>query len=132
MDIDEFNRQIGIKIQGLRKKRGLSQEALAEAIERSTDTVSNIERGFSSTRIETMYRIANVLGVTMAELFDVGPPRPIDRERRKLAEQLLELIGAEDRETIDAIIAQAEILLRVKSRSLRMPKPLSLPGPTTR
>lgn len=122
MDFEQFNRQIGIRIQGLRKQRGLTQEGMAEAIDRSTDTVCNIERGFGSTRIETLYRMAHVLGVPIAELFDIGPPLPVDRERRKLIEQLLELITVEDGATIEAVIAQAEILLRTKTRALRMPR----------
>jgi transcriptional regulator with XRE-family HTH domain len=120
MDIEEFTRQVGIKIQALRKKQGLSQEAMAEAIDKSTDTVSNIERGFSSTRIETMYRIAAVLGVPIAELFDVGPPRPIDRNRRKLLDQMIELVAEEDCSTIEAVIAQTEILLHTKARAMRL------------
>jgi len=123
MEFDEFTRQIGIRVQGLRKKRGLSQEALAEAIERSTDTVSNIERGFSSTRIETMFRIADVLTTTLTELFDVGPPLPIDRDRRKLVDQLLELVATEDSAFVDAVIAQTEILKRVRDRAARAPRP---------
>ena len=123
MEFDELTRQIGIRIQALRKKQGLSQEGLAEAIDRSTDTVSNIERGFSSTQIITMFQIASVFDVTMAELFDVGPPRPLDKVRRKLIDQLLELLAAEDSNTIEAVIAHAEILLRVKARATRMPRP---------
>ena len=122
MEFDEFTRQIGIRVQGLRKKHGMSQEDLAEAIERSTDTVSNIERGFSSTRIETIFRIAGVLGVPIAELFDVGPPLPIDRDRRKLINQLTELVASEDAATIEAVIAQTEILKRVKERAARAPR----------
>jgi len=123
MEFDEFTRQIGIRIQGLRKKQGLSQEALAEAIERSTDTISNIERGFGSTRIETMFRIADVLATTLTELFDVGPPLPIDRDRRKLIDQLLELIATEDAAFIEAVIAQTEIVKRVRDRAARAPRP---------
>jgi transcriptional regulator with XRE-family HTH domain len=40
MDIEEFTRQVGIKIQALRKKQGLSQEAMAEAIDKSTRAYS--------------------------------------------------------------------------------------------
>ena len=117
MYADEFNRQVGLRIQRLRKQRGFTQESLAEAIDRSTDTVCNIERGFSSTRIETFCRIACVLGMSVAELLDVGVSLPTDRERRKLVDQLVELVATEDRETIEAVTAQTEILLRFKKRA---------------
>ncbi len=58
----------------------------------------------------------------MAELFDIGPPMPIDRDRRKLIEQLLEMVTAEDAATIEAVVAQTEILLRVKARATRSPR----------
>jgi hypothetical protein len=47
---------------------------------------------------------------------------PIDRDRRKLIEQLLEMVTAEDAATIEAVVAQTEILLRVKARATRSPR----------
>lgn len=121
MDIDEFRRQFGIRVQALRKARKLSQEQLAEAIERSTDTVSNIERGVGSPSIETAFRMAEALGLSLVELFDIGPGRPLDRERRQLVDRLVEKLGREDRDTLEAINAQVDILLRVKAGSAGRP-----------
>lgn len=115
MDIDEFKRQFGLRVQSHRRRRQMTQEELAEQIERSPDTISNIERGVSSTRIETAFRIAEVLGVPVVEFFDVAPDAPVDRQRRELVEKLLGLVGREDPEVLAAIISQAEILLRVKN-----------------
>ena len=132
MDIENFKRLFGLRVQSFRRQQHLTQEELAERIDRSVDTVSNLERGASSTRIETAFRIAEALGIGILDLFDVGPANATDRERRQMIERLNLLLSGEDVETVAAVISQAEILLRVKSRSLRMPKPLSLPGPTTR
>jgi transcriptional regulator with XRE-family HTH domain len=116
MDIDEFKRRFGLRVQALRKHKKLTQEDLAEKIDRSVDTVSNVERGVSSTRIETAYRIAEVLGVDIYELFDVRPVDVADRERRQLIEKLIDLACSEDVDTLAAIINQAEILLRMKGK----------------
>lgn len=71
MEIDEFKRRFGARVQTLRRQRGMTQEQLAEAIGKSTDTVSNIETGRLSTRIDTALRIAQSLGVEIPRLFDV-------------------------------------------------------------
>ncbi|MCW0232570.1 MAG: helix-turn-helix domain-containing protein [Ferrovibrio sp.] len=61
---------LGRRIKALRKERKLSQEDLAEMIGKSVDTVSNIERGFSSTRLSTVFEIAEALKVGFIDLFD--------------------------------------------------------------
>jgi len=53
MDADELKRRFGKRVQGLREAQGLTQEQLAARIQRSVDTVSNIERG--ATRIEVAF-----------------------------------------------------------------------------
>lgn len=117
MDIDEFKRQFGQRVQSHRRRRQMTQEELAEKIHRSTDTVSNVERGVSSTRIETAFRIAEALDVPVMDFFDVTVTAPTDRERRQLVERLVDLISGEDSDTLEAVIAQAQILLQVKRRT---------------
>ena len=115
MDIEDFKRQFGLRVQSFRKRQGLTQEELAERIGRSTDTVSNIERGLNSTRIETAFRIAEVLQIPFIDLFDVGQIQTADRDRRALIGKLLNLIGGEEADILEGIIAQTEILLQVRS-----------------
>ena len=117
MQANDVQREFGFRVQAMRRQRGLTQEALADAIGRSVDTVSNIERGFSLTRIETAHSIAQALGTTLSDLFDFETLAGADRERRKHLHDLLELVSSTDSETLQAIIAQAEILIRVKNRS---------------
>jgi len=80
-------RLFGNRVKALRKARKLSQEDLAEAIGKSVDTVSNIERGFNSTRISTAFDIANALHVSFVELFDWVPTRKLStaEERHEAA-----------------------------------------------
>ena len=114
MDLDEFKRLFGLRVQSFRRRRHLTQEDLAEKVGRSVDTLSNLERGVSSTRIETAFRLAEVLGIEMAELFDVRAADGVDRESRQLIERLVDLVAGQDRETVAAVVAQVEILLKVK------------------
>ena len=119
MDIEEIRRAFGQRVQSLRKVRGWTQEKLAQEIGKSVDTISNIERGFSSTRIETVVAIAMALGTTLSDLFDFQAVPPAEREARRLTNELLEVLRPLDAPTIEAITAQAEILLRVRERASR-------------
>lgn len=61
--------RIRLRIKALRKTAGLSQAELADAIDRSTEAISLIERGRSLANIETLERVSRSLGVPIAELF---------------------------------------------------------------
>jgi transcriptional regulator with XRE-family HTH domain len=113
MDIAEFKRRFGRKVQSYRRQRNLTQEELAERIQRSTDTISNVERGVSSTRIETAFRIAEVLGVPVVEFFDVETEVAADRERRQLIRKLLDLVATEQSDVLETVIRQAEALVQL-------------------
>ena len=101
MDAIDLRRAFGRRVQGLRDLRGLTQEQLAEAIERSVDTVSNIERGVSTPRLETARQLAEALGVGFQELFEFDPLEETpDREKRRALDQVLALLKDKDAETI--------------------------------
>ncbi len=98
MGTDELKRRFGGRVQALRELAGLTQEQLAEKIDRSVDTISNIERGANSTRIETAGRIAEVLGVSLPELFEFGE-LGADRQHRRRINALAEALARQDEAT---------------------------------
>jgi len=53
------------KVQALRKEKGITQERLAELIEKSVEHVSYIERGERAPSFETILDIAEALEVTV-------------------------------------------------------------------
>lgn len=114
MDSKEMKRFFGLRVQSLRRRKSMTQQQLADDIGKSLDTVSNIERGFSSTRIETASHIADVLGVTLAELFDFGPPVAGDKEKRKAVERLVRLVECESTSTVDTLTRMAELALSLR------------------
>eukprot|EP01030_Chromulinospumella_sphaerica_P010004 gene10004-9810_t len=101
MGTDELKRSFGGRVQALREGAGLTQEQLAERIDRSVDTVSNIERGANSTRIEIAGRIAEVLGVSLPELFEFGEVDP-NRQRRRQINALAQALSQQDEATSTA------------------------------
>ena len=61
---------IGERIRNTRKKQGITQEALAEAIGKNPNLVARWERGEVKIKAETIKDIAFVLGVPTSELID--------------------------------------------------------------
>lgn len=62
-------RQVGLSIRMLRKRRGLTQAALAELIDRSDVALGAIERGVSAPSFETLERLSAALKVPPCALF---------------------------------------------------------------
>jgi transcriptional regulator with XRE-family HTH domain len=113
MERDELKQQFGERVQALRKRQGLTQEELAEAIEKSVDQISNIERGATSTRLDTALAIATALKVALPDLFAFPVSRTEKKtERERLLDDLVALIGAEDEETIRAMSDLTRVLLK--------------------
>lgn len=65
-----FRRRLGFRVRALRHQRGLTQEALAELIDRSVDAVSSWERGKNLPDLDTLERTAKALDVSLREFFD--------------------------------------------------------------
>lgn len=65
----KINKQLGEKIQRVRKDKNISQMRLAEMIGVQTTTVGNIERGKTDTSVYTIFKIAEALRVHIKELF---------------------------------------------------------------
>jgi transcriptional regulator with XRE-family HTH domain len=60
---------VGRRLRDLRRRRGLTQRALAQACDLSANAIGLIERGESSPSVSTLYRLALALEVPIAELF---------------------------------------------------------------
>lgn len=62
-------RQLGAKIQELRKRNGFSQDSFALKIGRTSAHLSKIERGEKNPSLELLYKIADQLKLPISELF---------------------------------------------------------------
>lgn len=65
---DTFSSSFGAEVRRLRLKRGLSQEALAEAAGLDRTFISMIERGIRKPTLDSSKRIADGLGLSLNEL----------------------------------------------------------------
>ncbi len=105
----EKKREIGLRIRAHRLEWRLTQEQLAERIDRSVETISNLERGVSLPNEATLIRLAQTLEIGVDELLneskDGRSKKPIeffratellkalDEKRLKLAYRILKAIA---------------------------------------
>jgi transcriptional regulator with XRE-family HTH domain len=73
-----FERAVGILLQAARSKRGMTQEALAEAIGVPRASYANLEAGRQRIPADILYRAAVILGVSIVSLL----PEPIYRPKQ--------------------------------------------------
>lgn len=66
--IKVLRKDVGKQIRDLRKSLGLTQEELGEKAELSYKYIGELERGQVNVSLDTLYRIAEALGVTIGEL----------------------------------------------------------------
>ena len=59
---------VGNAIASFRKRKGVSQEVLSGLADMGRTHLSAIERGERKPTLETLYRIANALGVNMSDI----------------------------------------------------------------
>ncbi len=83
--------EMGKEIRRLREDRGITQEALAEALNVTAQSVSKWERGTSMPDVQMLPQIAVYFGVTIDQLFAMGPEQQMERiENRIYSQGLLE------------------------------------------
>lgn len=70
MDYQAARERFGSRLQTLRTERLLTQEQLGEAIEKSTEHISYLERGERSPSFELLFSLARVFETSVAELLD--------------------------------------------------------------
>jgi transcriptional regulator with XRE-family HTH domain len=90
---------LGDRIRDLRWDARLTQTELARRVGIHKNSMSEIERGIATPRVETLRRIANALGVTMDELYEepslkAGAP---EEGRPGLLERTAYLLREQDR-----------------------------------
>ncbi len=66
----KINKKLGLRIQELRKAKGLTQAQLAEVINVEVVTISRIENGTRFPLKENLENIAQALNVQVKDLFD--------------------------------------------------------------
>ncbi|HYH39431.1 MAG TPA: helix-turn-helix transcriptional regulator [Azospirillum sp.] len=80
----------GLRLRAIREELRMTQEQFAELLDRSTEAVSNMERGKSLPSLETLFRLSDKAGVPLGELFAALDPTDTDTKRAELQAMLTE------------------------------------------
>ena len=87
---------IGLRMKELRKRRGLSQEKLAEMAETSPNYLSRMERGTENPTLDMLIKIADALNLELWELFDYKHKATV-RELREMLKQCANELQEEEK-----------------------------------
>ena len=113
----DVKQHVGIKVKAARQKLGLTQEQLAEAIEKTVETISNIERGHSLTSIETLQLMSQRLKVPLAAFFEgLEKARPNHRRRVELEQKMRLLLESLPDQDAELALDLIEVLARRRGR----------------
>ncbi|OPY71426.1 MAG: anaerobic benzoate catabolism transcriptional regulator [Syntrophorhabdus sp. PtaU1.Bin050] len=79
-DHDIFYQQLGVNIRKHRKQQGMSQETLAQSLDLTRTSLTNIEKGRQHPSVYTLCEIGRYLKVGVSELLPQISPqeKPID------------------------------------------------------
>ena len=99
--------EMGKEIHRLRSSRGITQEALAEALNVTPQTVSKWERGASMPDVQMLPEIAVYFGVTIDQLFAMAPQQQLERIENRIYSQGI-IDEAEERQLEQQLSAFAE------------------------
>jgi len=102
-------KRIGLRIKELRKRKGLSQEAVAEKAETSPNYLSRMERGTENPTLDMLIKIQEALEVEMWELFDYS-----HQENSKTLKEMLKKLAAEvnDDDKLKTIVRVVKAVVR--------------------
>lgn len=80
-----FYRQFGQLLAQVRRKKGMSQEFLADELGLSRTSITNIEKGRQPIQLHSLYRIARLLSVELKELLPSPQVLALQRPAEKLS-----------------------------------------------
>jgi len=95
--MDDLTKRLGERIRLLRKKRGHTQEQLAQEAGISDKYLSEVERGVSKVSVEVLDKVASGLNVELRDLLSMD----LEDDRKQVEEYLHKLIkGASDEQLV--------------------------------
>lgn len=96
-------RSIGRRIQLYRKKKGLTQEQLAEKVGLSTNYISAVERGVNALNLDKLVDVINILECSANEIFVDVLNNGYEIKSSLLTEQISQL-PKDEQERIFAVV----------------------------
>ena len=92
MRITDINKKLGANLKKRRDDLGFSQKDFGEKVGLSRASMANVERGEQAVNVEQLYRFADALRITPAELLpksEINPLREFPRQTRSWIDSVL-------------------------------------------
>ncbi len=115
MTENEFAIKLGERIRELRKIKGISQLELAYDMDMSMNTISGIELGKISPKIETLRKIASKLDIEIGELFNFSQTSAKNKVTRKKIEELSRELQGFDADFITLVHNAVTLLIKARN-----------------
>lgn len=112
MTDDDFAIKLGNRIRELRKIKGVSQLELAYDMDMSMNTISGIELGKISPKIDTLKKIAEKLNISIGELFEFSDSLPQDKITRKKIEEIANKLKPHNKEFLELVDKSVDLLIK--------------------
>jgi DNA-binding XRE family transcriptional regulator len=108
--MDEFSRAFGRKLRDARKKAGLSQEDLADRVDLSRTSITNIEKGAQHPSLKLALKLADEVDVALSDLTDDGDDDAAPKKRtvKRTVERSLEHYPESSQEWFRSIVSEAD------------------------
>ncbi|GBC79318.1 Antitoxin HipB [bacterium HR09] len=103
MKVESFRSAPGALIRRFRQAQGLTQSELARQIGISQSDLSRIEKGEYRVPLDLLFRILQVLELTMGEFFGELNHSPLTPEEQKLLNSYRALSADGQREVLDFV-----------------------------
>lgn len=116
MTNETFSKTLGRRIRELRKMNGMSQLDLANEMEVTLNTVSGIECGKTSPKLDTLYRMALALEIGLEDFFSFPEEFPRDKNVRKKVENLSRQLLLLDEPVLDLVLENVNLMLKMRDR----------------
>lgn len=107
-------KQIGSSVRELRRVRKLTQANLAEAISRTEDAISQIERGVNVPNVETLIALSQALEVPVDALLTSGFDKQSSSDRREKIQQAVAVLWSLPEPELGVAIKQLDALSALK------------------
>jgi transcriptional regulator with XRE-family HTH domain len=114
MDYKEAQIRFAQRLRNLRKEKFVTQEQLAELINKSTEHISFLERGERLPSFEVIVDIANALDITISYLMDIDSPSTANELINNLDVAPLEKKQVESVETFTSSVERRTDLKRLE------------------
>jgi transcriptional regulator with XRE-family HTH domain len=106
---------IAARTRAARKARSMTQSQLADAVARTVEAISNIERGLSLPPIDLLQRIADALDVSIADLIEASVSSGAPGERAVLEMELRSTASGLPLQHLRAAVDQIRALARLST-----------------